>query len=104
MPAKPLKRLQRKMTIENLWLYVMKVLLDEAPLRGYDIKKKIEKRFGFKPTTITVYTVVYRMYREGLIEKISVKGDTLYRPTEEGKRVFRKGLEVIREVLEKLSN
>ncbi len=102
MSTRALERLWRKLTTENLWLYVTRVLLDHGPMRAYDVRKHIIRRFGFKPTTITVYTVVYRMAREGLLEKIVVDGDTLYRVSEKGARAFNEALELLDRVLESL--
>ncbi|MCS7132320.1 MAG: PadR family transcriptional regulator [Aigarchaeota archaeon] len=60
------RRLMRKLTIENLWLYVVS-LLKEGPLYGYEIREKIEKNFGFKPGKVTCYMVLYKLESEGLI-------------------------------------
>lgn len=59
-------RLIRKLTIENLWLYVLS-LLRRGPLYGYEIREKIEKNFGFRPGKVTCYVVLYKLESEGLI-------------------------------------
>ncbi len=60
------RRLVRKLTIENLWLYVLS-LLKKEPLYGYEIREKIRKHFGFKPGRVTCYIVLYKLESEGLI-------------------------------------
>ncbi len=60
------RRLTRKLTIENLWLYVLS-LLKKKPMYGYEIREKIEKQFGFKPGKVTCYMVLYKLESEGLI-------------------------------------
>ena len=39
------RRLVRKLTVENLWLYVLS-LLKEGPLYGYEVVKRIEERLS----------------------------------------------------------
>jgi PadR family transcriptional regulator PadR len=61
------ERLVRKLTHENLWLYIL-TLLSKRPLYGYEIRALIEKEFGFKPGEVTSYVVLYRLERAGLIQ------------------------------------
>jgi DNA-binding PadR family transcriptional regulator len=98
------RRLVRKLTVEVLWLYVARVLADSGPLRAYDIRKAIESRFGFRPRAMTVYTVVYRMAAEGLLQPVKVGDTTLYSLTEFGRREFEAALEYLRRVVESLSS
>ena len=86
-----LRRLRRKTTIETLWLYVLAVLAVEGPTYPYRIRKLIHERFGFKPSTVTLYTVVYRMEREGLLEKR--EGE--YAPTERGIRALEEAVDYL---------
>jgi DNA-binding PadR family transcriptional regulator len=69
------KRLVRKLTIENLWLYVLS-LLKEGPLYGYEVAKKIEERFGFKPGRVTCYIVLHKLQSEGLIASAGPGADS----------------------------
>jgi len=59
-------RLVKKLTKENLWLYVLG-LLREGPKYGYEIREEIQKRFGFKPGQVTSYRVLYALKRDGYI-------------------------------------
>lgn len=101
--TKALERLKRKLTIENLWMYVIKVLKDKGELRAYDIKKELASNFRIRPATITVYVVIYKMCEEGLIESVKSVNDTRYRVTEKGIQVFNDGLRFLSEVIDKLS-
>ena len=101
--SKAYRRLVRKLTVEVLWLYVAKVLADSGPLRAYDIRKAIEERFGFRPKTMTVYTVVYRMVGEGLLQPVKVGDSTTYKLTELGLREFKTALDYLRRLLLSLS-
>jgi DNA-binding PadR family transcriptional regulator len=60
------ERLVKKITYENLWLYILS-LLKKEPRYGYEIRRKIEEKFGFKPGQVTAYIVLYRLERDGYI-------------------------------------
>ncbi|MEM2128941.1 MAG: PadR family transcriptional regulator [Candidatus Methanomethylicaceae archaeon] len=101
-------RLAEKITKENLWLYVMRLLMDR-PMYAYEIRERISEEFGFEPATITVYVVLYGMEREGLLtsSKEPSGGKKVarryYRPTEKGIETFRRGLELLREAARRLT-
>ncbi|MCS7098747.1 MAG: PadR family transcriptional regulator, partial [Sulfolobales archaeon] len=82
------ERLVRKLTTEVLWIYVARVLLESHPLKAYEIKKRITEKFGMRPRTMTTYTVIYRMSREGLLKPVKVDGDVVYELTEAGRRAL----------------
>ncbi len=89
------ERLVEKLTVENLWLYILR-LLQEKPLYGYEIRKRIQERFDFSPAVITVYVVLYKLQREELVKKVSVKGANssqrkYYSITEKGVEVLGAG-------------
>ncbi|MDW8062697.1 MAG: PadR family transcriptional regulator [Candidatus Caldarchaeum sp.] len=63
------ERLVRKLTQENLWLYIL-TLLNRKPLYGYEVRKLIEKEFGFRPGQVTSYVVMYRLEKSGLIKVV----------------------------------
>jgi len=68
-------RLVRKLTTENLWLYILR-LLKEGPLYGYELRRKVEEEFGFKPGTVTCYIVLRMLEQEGLIASKKVEGNS----------------------------
>jgi hypothetical protein len=39
MESRALRRLKRKLTVEVLWLYVIKALMGSEPMKAYDIVK-----------------------------------------------------------------
>lgn len=99
-----LRRLQEKITKENLWIYILH-LLKERPLYAYEIREKIREKFGFEPATITAYVVLYRMEREGLVESKPEKGTSdkvvrrYYHITEKGLKTLEAGREFLRKTL-----
>nr|MDO8099271.1 helix-turn-helix transcriptional regulator [Candidatus Njordarchaeota archaeon] len=72
---KALRRFLSKVTKENLWIYILR-LLQEGPKQGSEIHATMNRRFGFEPTGLTSHTILYKMTRDGLVEakKGVVKG------------------------------
>jgi len=96
-------RLQRKLTVENLWIYVVKILSEEGkPLRAYDVKVKLRERFGLNPPAVTVYTIMYRMSLDGLVERVREGSETKYRATKLGLEAFKRGVVFLEELVAKL--
>ena len=100
-----LERLREKLTKENLWLYIM-TLLKGGPLYAYEIRSKILKSFGFEPAMITIYVVLYKMEREGLVTSTSEKREgsnvvrRYYSPTATGMRALDEGKAALRRTIE----
>jgi PadR family transcriptional regulator PadR len=95
---KVLSRLRRKTTVENLWMYVIASLLAEGPTYAYRLRGIIEKNFGFKPSTVTLYSVIYRMEREGLLQK----NNDLYMVTDLGVQALSTGISMLEDMIRKL--
>jgi PadR family transcriptional regulator PadR len=95
-----LKRLRRKITIETLWIYVISALKKKGGQHGYGVKKTIKELYGFNPATITTYTVLYRMEKEGLIMKDATNR---YHPTEKGLEALDKAVNLLKETIRKLT-
>lgn len=101
------ERLMKKLTLEVLWLYIVRMLL-ERPMYGYEVAKEFKDRFNFSPARITVYTVLYRMEREGLVEGEYRGGlpsyiwRKYYRVTKKGEELFKMAKAFIDDVSKKL--
>ncbi|MHA1131305.1 MAG: PadR family transcriptional regulator [Candidatus Helarchaeota archaeon] len=65
--TKAMNRLAVKLTKANLWMYILR-LLEDAPLYGYEIKQKIQEKFGFQPAIVSGYVILYKMKRDGLVQ------------------------------------
>ncbi|MHA1220686.1 MAG: PadR family transcriptional regulator [Candidatus Heimdallarchaeota archaeon] len=63
--SKAFRRLKKKITIENLWIYILR-LLQEKDLYGYELRESIKATFGFEPATVTSYTILYKLEKDGL--------------------------------------
>lgn len=106
------ERLVEKLTKENLWLYIL-TMLKERPMYGYEIAGRLKTEFGIPIATITAYVVLYKMEREGLVERsvehpevpvgsrINVR-KVYYRQTEKGREMLGKGIEFLRNRLQLL--
>ena len=70
--SKAYQRLVKNLTIDLLWIWVLK-LLREKPKYAYQLKKEIQERFNFSPATVTNYTILYLLEREGLVEKTEMR-------------------------------
>jgi DNA-binding PadR family transcriptional regulator len=70
--SKAYQRLVKNLTIDLLWIWVLK-LLKEKPKYAYQLKQEIQERFNFSPATVTNYTILYLLEREGLVEKTEMR-------------------------------
>jgi PadR family transcriptional regulator PadR len=95
------ERLVRKLTRENLWLYILK-MLSEEPDYPLGLKKRFGEKFGFEPAGITFYTVMYRLKSEGLVASELKQGRTVYFCTEAGKAELAKAVEYLESISGKL--
>jgi len=104
-----MERLRNKVTKEVLWLYILR-LLEKRSMYAYEIKKEIEKTFGFSPATVSSYVVLYKLEKEGYVTAEWKEGESgkparkYYRITEEGKNLLKEGLAFLTEIIEKLGS
>ena len=103
----PINRLKNKITKEVMWLYILK-LLKIKPRYAYELKKEIQKTFGFNSATITSYVVLYKLELEGYVSSSmdkKNKGGPLrkyYRITKKGERLFAQGKKLLEQTAKKL--
>ena len=101
MDSQAVRRLRRKVTVENLWTYIIRVL-EEEPLHAYGVKVRLKQRFGIKVATVTVYAVLYKMVREGLLT-VEKRGETkVYKPTKTGLQALSEAKRILEGVLKDL--
>jgi DNA-binding PadR family transcriptional regulator len=98
--SKALIRLMKNITIHTLWIYVLAVLAKEQTY-PYQVKKKIKELFLFNPPTVTLYTVIYRLEREGFIKKAE---NGSYMITETGKNALKDASKILMEISDKLNH
>ncbi|MBI4895630.1 MAG: PadR family transcriptional regulator, partial [Candidatus Aenigmarchaeota archaeon] len=67
----PTERMKRKVLKENLWFFILK-LIKEKPRYGNELRKTIEKQFGFLVGNVTAYKVLYDLESQNYVK---VEGD-----------------------------
>mgnify|MGYP001281658848 CR=1 FL=1 len=103
----PINRLRNKITKEVMWLYILK-LLKVKPRYAYELKKEIQKTFGFNSATITSYVILYKLELEGYVsskmDKTNKGGPKrkYYHITKKGEKLFSNGKFLLQETVKKL--
>lgn len=87
---KPLVRLKRSLTIDNLWLYILSIL-SKKEMHAYAMLNEMEKRYGWKPGLVTPYVVLYKLEEEGYITGYDKERRRYYRITKKGKEALATG-------------
>jgi PadR family transcriptional regulator PadR len=100
----PSDRLLDSVTKNNLWLYILSLLLKKE-MYPYEIRKEIKKAFGFEPGNVTAYFVLYRLEKSGYVKtgKTLKEGGperSYYKITDKGKEELKKGKEILRKITE----
>jgi DNA-binding PadR family transcriptional regulator len=98
---RPLLRLERSLTTENLWLYILSTLKKKKTY-AYALNSQIEKRFGWRPGLITSYLVFYKLEAEGLITSKYDERRKYYDITAKGKDALKEGKRMMAELGKKL--
>lgn len=81
---KPLQRLESLNTKDCLWVYILRILRDK-PMHAYLIRSEIERKFGFRPGTMTAYKVLYLLGKSGLVKKFQEGRRKIYSMTPKGR-------------------
>ena len=103
----PVNRLRNKITKEVMWLYILK-LLKSKPRYAYELKREIQRSFGFNSATVTSYVVLYKLELEGYVTaKLDAECKDgprrkYYRITKKGDRLFSEGKRLLEESVKKL--
>jgi len=85
MQNKPLSRLSNAISHGNIWLYVLSLMKREK-VYAYTLPEKINEKFGFSPSRLMTYFVLYKLKKEGLIKSYFSKRRKYYKLTSEGKK------------------
>ena len=95
--GKPLERLEASLTLNNLWLYLIKLISDK-PMFSRELYREIREKYKMKVNLITVYSVLYRLEREEYIKR-SGNYRKYYEVTEKGKKELQNGISLLEDVL-----
>jgi DNA-binding PadR family transcriptional regulator len=106
MEDRPLIRLKKKTTVDNLWLYILS-LLTEGPMYAYEINRRLKNRFDFSVGEVTAYVVLYKLEKSGYVEtewKNAGRQRKYYKMTKEGEKLLSAGLLLLENQLRSLKS
>ncbi len=99
--VRPLNRLKRSLTTENLWLYILSTLSRKRTY-AYALNSQIEERFSWRPGLITSYIVFYKLEAEGLITSKYDERRKYYEITKKGKAALKEGKRLLAKLAKEL--
>ena len=93
--ARPLVRLRQSLTVGNLWLSVLSLASKER-IYAYNLPEAINKRFGFSPSRLLVYLVLYRLESEGMLHSAEDGRRRYYSITAQGRNILKDGKNLLK--------
>ena len=99
--SKVITRLEKHTKINNIWLYILS-LLKNKKLHAYTLNQEINEKFGFKPSRIMIYLVLYKLESEKLITSKLKERRKYYSITSKGRTELKKGKKYLMELSKKL--
>lgn len=105
--SKAYKRLLKKTSIDNLWIYILR-LLQEKEMYGYELRESIKTKFGFEPATVTSYTILYKLEKDNLVTSHVLDNPEgrpdrkYYAITSQGKKAMKEAKGLFEEILSKV--
>jgi DNA-binding PadR family transcriptional regulator len=90
-------RLRNSITKGNLWLYML-TELETGGASPRELRERVKERFGVTAASITFYSVIYRLRKEGLVRKSTNDFRSAYEVTPKGKSELEKARRLLREV------
>lgn len=97
MVREPIERLKEKVLKENLWIFVFKILKEKDEY-AYEIRKSIEKKFGFLAGNVTSYKVLYLLEKNGYVKSYMKGRRNYYKMTEKGLTQLKKARGFLKKV------
>jgi len=89
-PSKPLSRLNYSLTHGNIWLAALS-LMHRRKVYAYALPEEISRAFGYQPSKLMTYFVLYKLEGEKLISSKFEGRRKYYALTPEGKRALAEG-------------
>jgi len=89
MVKEPVERLKEKVLKENLWIFLFKLLAQQDEY-AYELRKKINREFGFWTGRVTGYRVLYLLNKGGYVESYSKGRRKYYKLTDKGQEQLEK--------------
>jgi len=83
-----LRRLEGKLTIDILWVYILSMLAKRAS-HAYALRDAIKKRFSFLPGEVSVYVVLYKLEGRGYVSSRKDRNRKVYSITAKGRTLLK---------------
>jgi len=81
--ARIIKKMHERV-IKSFMDTIIMAELKKGPISGYDVISYIHNKFGFLVSSGTVYSLLYSLERNGLVEGVWIKRKRVYRLSEKG--------------------
>jgi len=94
--SKPINRLYNSITISNLWLSILSLASHEA-VYAYNLASTIEQKFGFKPSRLLVYLVLYKLEGANYLTSKEENKRKYYSITPEGIKLLDEAKKLLKE-------
>jgi len=98
---KPLKRLEYSLTHGNIWLAALSTI-HKRKAYAYALPDEISRTFGYQPSKLMTYFVLYKLEAEKLISSKFEGRRKYYALTPDGKRALSDGKKLLLAMSKKL--
>ena len=98
---KPLLRLEHSLTHGNIWLSALS-LMKRKKVYAYALPSQIEKEFGYSPSKLMTYFVLYKLEDEKLISAKFEGRRKYYELTPKGGKTLLQGKKALASISKKL--
>jgi len=99
--SKPLSRLKNSLTHGNIWLSALS-LMKRKKVYAYALPSQIEKEFGYSPSKLMTYFVLYKLEDEKLISAAFEGRRKYYKLTPAGRKTLAQGKAILSSISKKL--
>jgi len=99
--SKPIARLSNSLTHGNIWLAALS-LMKQKKVYAYALPEGIGKKFGYSPSKLMTYFVLYKLEDEKLISSKFEGRRKYYELTHAGERTLNEGKKKLADLSRKL--
>ena len=99
--SKPVSRLKYSLTHGNIWLAALS-LMHKRKVYAYALPEAIAQAFGYQPSKLTTYFVLYKLEDEKLISSKFEGRRKYYELTPKGARTLSDGKKLLSSIAKKL--
>jgi len=97
-----IERLDKNNTIKCIWPYILKIISEE-PIHAYQLRSKMEERFGFRCGRVTAYHALYKLKARRFVSEKHEGRKIIYSITEKGREALKKAVDFYKQRVKLLS-